>query len=240
MATVETPIREVRAEAKYVRATPRKAQLVVQEIRGMRVAEALTVLRFMTRAAARDVESVLASAIANAEANHDLSADDLYVSAAIVGEGPTLKRWQARARGRVGRIRKRTSHITIKVAPLPGSAATRPTVEEAAPKPPRSRAPKAAAPPAAEQPVAEKPKRTRAKKAETAGDVEASSAAPTAVEEAPAAPKRARARKAPSTTEDVGAAPAEETSAAAEETAPKPRTTRKKAEKETSAEEAND
>ena len=77
-------------------------------------------LAFMTRAAARDVESVLKSAIANAETNHGLSARELYVSAAFVGEGPTLKRWKARARGRVGRIHKRTCHITVRVAPIPG------------------------------------------------------------------------------------------------------------------------
>src|SRR5581483_9643654 len=70
MATVEAPQLEARAEARWVRTAPRKAQLVVREIRNLRVGEALTVLSFMTKAAARDVEAVLKSAIANAEANH--------------------------------------------------------------------------------------------------------------------------------------------------------------------------
>ena len=109
---------EVRAEAKWVRTSPRKARLVVEHIRGRSVPEARTVLAFTTRAAARDVEKVLRSAIANAEANHGLVGDDLYVSAAYVDEGPTLKRWRARARGRAARIRKPTCHITVKLAPL--------------------------------------------------------------------------------------------------------------------------
>ena len=78
----------------------------------------------MTRDAGRDVEKVLNSAIANAEANHGLAGDDLYVSAAHVGAGPTLKRWRARARGRVARIRKRTCHITIELAEAGEEAAT--------------------------------------------------------------------------------------------------------------------
>lgn len=150
----------VRAEARWVRTAPRKAQLVVREIRGRSVADAKTMLAFMTRAAARDVENVLKSAVANAETNHGLVADDLYVSAAYVGSGPTLKRWQARARGRVGRIRKRTCHITILVAPYPGQEAPAPAPEPE--KPARARrarpAEPAAAPAAASE---EKPKRTR-------------------------------------------------------------------------------
>jgi len=70
----------------------------------------------MTRDAARDIEKVLYSAVANAEANHGLDGDDMYVLVATVGSGPTLKRWRARARGRVNRIKKRTCHITIVVA----------------------------------------------------------------------------------------------------------------------------
>ena len=101
-----------------MRTSPRKARLVVEHIRGRSVPEARTVLAFTTRAAARDVEKVLRSAIANAEANHGLVGDDLYVSAAYVDEGPTLKRWRARARGRAARIRKHTCHITVKLAPL--------------------------------------------------------------------------------------------------------------------------
>ncbi len=128
----ETAANEVRAQAKWVRTSPRKARLVVEHIRGRSVPEARTVLAFTTRAAARDVEKVLRSAIANAEANHGLIGDDLYVSAAYVDEGPTLKRWRARARGRAARIRKHTCHITVKLAPL--------TVEPKAPRPNRGQA----------------------------------------------------------------------------------------------------
>ena len=118
MIATETPTQEVHAQAKWVRTSPRKARLVVEHIRGRSVPEARTVLAFTTRAAARDVEKVLRSAIANAEANHGLVGDDLFVSAAYVDEGPTLKRWRARARGRAARIRKPTCHITVKLAPL--------------------------------------------------------------------------------------------------------------------------
>lgn len=112
----------MRAEARYVRAAPRKAQLVTEQIRGRTVPEARTILAFMARDAARDVERVLNSAVANAEANHGLAGDDLVVSAAYAGAGPTLKRWRARARGRVARIRKRTCHITIRLAQPDGAA----------------------------------------------------------------------------------------------------------------------
>jgi large subunit ribosomal protein L22 len=116
MATTETPT-EVRAEAKWVRISPRKARLVTEHIRGRSVPEARTVLAFTQRAAAREIEKVLKSAVANAEANHGLIGDELVVSAATVNEGPTIKRWRARARGRVARIRKRTCHITVRLAP---------------------------------------------------------------------------------------------------------------------------
>ena len=122
MAATETP--EVRAEAKWVRSSPRKARLVVEHIRGRTVPEARTVLAFSERAVARDVEKVLRSAVANAEANHGLVGDDLVVSAAYVDEGPTIKRWRPRARGRVARIRKRTCHITVKLRPVVGSRRT--------------------------------------------------------------------------------------------------------------------
>jgi large subunit ribosomal protein L22 len=112
--SVEKP-REVRAEAKWVRISPRKARVVAEHIRGRSVPEARTVLAFTQRAAAREIEKVLRSAVANAEANHGLIGDDLVVSAAYIDEGPTIKRWKARARGRVNRIHKRTCHITIKV-----------------------------------------------------------------------------------------------------------------------------
>src|SRR5213080_4572993 len=123
MATEET--REVRAEAKWVRCSPRKARLVVEHIRGRSVPEARTVLAFTQRAAAREIEKVLSSAVSNAESNPTLNwnGDDLVVSAAYVDEGPTIKRWRARARGRVSSIKKRTCHITIKVAQPNGSGA---------------------------------------------------------------------------------------------------------------------
>lgn len=105
----------VRAQAKYVRVSPRKAREVVDLIRGKSVAEARSVLFFANRNAARLVAKVLESAVANAEHNNGLSADELYVKDARVDEGPTLKRWRFRAMGRVNRIRKRTSHITVAV-----------------------------------------------------------------------------------------------------------------------------
>src|ERR671938_2058659 len=108
MAATET--REVRAVAKWVRMSPRKARLVADHIRGRSVPEARTVLAFTQRAAATEIDKVLRSAVANAEANHGLVGDDLIVSAAYVDEGPTMKRWRARALGRVARIRKRTCH----------------------------------------------------------------------------------------------------------------------------------
>ena len=122
MATVEREQTEVRAEARFVRTAPRKAQLVAEQIRGRTVPEARTILAFTARDAARDMEKVLNSAVANAEANHGLVGDDLVVSAAFVGAGPVLKRWRARARGRVARIRKRTCHITIRLAQADGAA----------------------------------------------------------------------------------------------------------------------
>src|SRR5689334_22946031 len=95
----------------------RKARLVTDHIRGRSVPEARAVLAFTPRAAARELEKVLASAVANAEANHGMIGDELVVQSAVVDEGPTLKRWRARARGRVARIKKRTCHITLTLAP---------------------------------------------------------------------------------------------------------------------------
>jgi len=109
---------EVQAVAKFVHVSPRKARLVVDLIRGRSVPEARTILAFSTRAAARDVEKVLRSAVANAGTAKQWDGDNLFVSAAYVDEGPTIKRWRARARGRVNRILKRTCHITIKVEQL--------------------------------------------------------------------------------------------------------------------------
>ena len=116
----------VGATAKHVHVTARKARLVADHIRGRRVPEARTVLAFMQRAAARDVEKVLKSAVANAETNPHLrwNGDELYVSAVYIDEGVTLKRWQQRARGRVSQILKRTCHITIKLDQAPETVRT--------------------------------------------------------------------------------------------------------------------
>jgi large subunit ribosomal protein L22 len=108
----------VRAQARWVHSSARKARLVTDLIRGRSVPEARTILAFSNRAVAKDVEKVLRSAVANAESRPDLhwQGDELVVVAAYADEGPTLKRWRARARGRVARIRKRTCHITIELA----------------------------------------------------------------------------------------------------------------------------
>jgi ribosomal protein L22 len=95
----------------------RKARIVLDHIRGRTVPEARTILAFTPRAAATEIEKVLRSAVANAETNHGLDGDDLVVESAYADEGPTLKRWKPRARGRVNRIRKRTCHVTLVLAP---------------------------------------------------------------------------------------------------------------------------
>jgi large subunit ribosomal protein L22 len=178
MAAVEEPRTQVRAEARYVRTAPRKAQLVTEQIRGRTVPEARTILAFMTRDAARDVERVLSSAVANAEANHNLDGDELYVSVAVVGAGPTLKRWRARARGRVARIKKRTCHITIALALPEGGVIP-------APRPAPAPAP-AAEPPAEEETKPERAPREKAEEKPAAG-------------EAPAAEEKPKAKRKPAT-----------------------------------------
>ena len=152
----DTTQTQVRAQAKWVRMSARKARLVLDNVRGRTVPEARTVLAFTPRAAAREIDRVLASAVANAESAHGLDGDELVVLEAYADEGPTLKRWRARARGRVNRIKKRTCHITIVVAESPKSGRPRPQ------KPAKPAAEQAPAPetPAAEEPAAEeKPKR---------------------------------------------------------------------------------
>src|SRR3982751_4234180 len=137
MATVER--QEVKAVAKWVRTSPRKARLVVEHIRGRSVPEARTVLAFTDRAAAREVEKVLRSAVANAEANHGLIGDQLVVASANVDEGPTMKRFRARA----APTQKKPCHITLTLTTLealpderrrrrilPGKADTEPTSQE--------------------------------------------------------------------------------------------------------------
>jgi large subunit ribosomal protein L22 len=104
---------ETKASAKYIRVSARKARLVVDLIRGKDVADAQQILEYSPKAAARVVSKILNSAIANAEHNNGLNADELFVSRAFVDEGPTLKRFRPRAMGRATRINKRTSHITL-------------------------------------------------------------------------------------------------------------------------------
>ncbi len=106
----------VSATAKYVFGSTRKAHLVTQAIKGKPVEEATALLRFMPQHAARDVARVLKSAAANAENNHNLSVEDLVVAEAHANEGPTIKRWKARAQGRAVPIHKPMTHITIVVA----------------------------------------------------------------------------------------------------------------------------
>lgn len=108
---------EAKATAKYVRVSPRKARMVIDLIRGKDVVAARDILRFSERAVAEVVEKVLNSAVANAENNHNMSTKNLVVKAAFADEGPTLKRIRPRAKGSASRIRKRTSHITVIVAP---------------------------------------------------------------------------------------------------------------------------
>jgi large subunit ribosomal protein L22 len=195
MAAVDSA-RTVQATAKFVRISPRKARLVTDNIRGRSVPEARTILAFTERAAAVEVEKVLRSAVANAEANHGLLGDELVVSAAYADEGPTMKRWRPRARGRVARIHKRTCHITIELVPLGGGSlpaarnvpvppapAQEPITVGPEPEEPQVDSPEAEV--AAEAPPEEKPKRrSRAKKTEE-----------TSAEAAPAEEKPKRTRK---------------------------------------------
>jgi ribosomal protein L22 len=107
----------VRAHAKYVRTSARKARLVCDHIRGKSVSEARAILEFAPRAAARDWKKLLDSAVANAENNHELLADDLRIFEVYADEGPTIKRFRPRALGRATQIRKRTSHLSISLTP---------------------------------------------------------------------------------------------------------------------------
>jgi ribosomal protein L22 len=107
----------VRAQAKYVRSSARKARLVCDHIRGKSVEEARAILALTPRAIAKDWSKLLESAVANAENNHELVGEDLYVKAVHADEGPTIKRFRPRALGRATRIRKRTSHLTILLTP---------------------------------------------------------------------------------------------------------------------------
>ncbi len=105
----------MKATAKYVRIAPRKARLVADEIRGKDYLEAVSLLRFTNKRAAKILGEVLNSAAANAEHNMDADVDDLKIKTVKVDEGPTIKRYRARAMGRATMIRKRTSHITVEL-----------------------------------------------------------------------------------------------------------------------------
>lgn len=107
---------KVKAQAKYIRQSPYKVRIVLDLVRGLPVEEAENVLVLTNRRAADPILKVLKSAVANAEHNFALDGDELFISEAFADEGPTLKRWRPRARGRATRINKRTSHITIVVA----------------------------------------------------------------------------------------------------------------------------
>ena len=107
---------KVRAQAKYIRQAPNKVRIVLDQVRGLPATEAQVVLAHLNRRAAEPIAKVLKSAISNAEHNHSLDAEDLFIAEAFADEGPMLKRYRPRARGRATRIRKRTSHITIVVA----------------------------------------------------------------------------------------------------------------------------
>jgi len=152
MAVVEQQ-QTVRANAKYVHSSARKARLVTDLIRGRSVPEARTILAFSARAVAKDVDKVLRSAVANAESRPDLhwNGDDLVVVTAYADEGPTIKRHRPRARGRVAAIMKRTCHITVELAQSQQALAR--AAEQAAAAPKRSRAQKSQAPVPEEAPV---------------------------------------------------------------------------------------
>ena len=107
----------VRASSRYVRIAPRKARLVANQVRGLPIEKARALLQFSPRSAAADIHKLIDSAASNAENNHDLPADEMRVAEITVDEGPTLRRYQPRARGRTGRINKRTCHIAVALSP---------------------------------------------------------------------------------------------------------------------------
>ena len=129
---------EAKAVLKFVRISPRKARNVIDLIRGKRAGDAISTLKFTTRGAARVIEKVLRSAIANAEDREIGDVDDLVVSRVCVDQGPTLKRIQPAPQGRAHAIHKRMSHITVVVSPVPRPV-RRPPKAGAAPKGAESR-----------------------------------------------------------------------------------------------------
>jgi large subunit ribosomal protein L22 len=171
---------EAKAQARYIRVTPQKARRVVDLIRGKQAGEAVAVLEFAPQAASEPVRKVVQSAIANARVKADRASEPfderlLVVQAAFVDEGPTLKRFRPRAQGRAYRINKRTSHITVVVAPRdakpaaggPAAKAAAPVTSKSAPAPAKQAAARKTAEPAAEKAPA---KKSAAKKSATAKD----------------------------------------------------------------------
>jgi len=161
---------EARATGRYLRVTPRKARLVLDAVRGKKTAEALAILKFTPNEAARYIERLLESAIANAENNYSMDRDVLRLVRAYADTGPTLKRIHPRAMGRAFRIMKRMSHITVIVEE---DETLRAAVAKAKQKPKRAtrRAKEAPAPPAAE-PKAKKKAAKPKQKAEEKPEVE--------------------------------------------------------------------
>ncbi|BDS08757.1 hypothetical protein NT6N_37970 [Oceaniferula spumae] len=148
---------EVKSTYKYARISPKKARDVARAIQGMPVSDALDALAYTPRKAAALIGKTLKSAVANAENNHELIADDLTVKEATVGDGPTFKRFKPRARGSAGAIRKRTSHLYIILTdeeeiPEPRERSSKPKKRTVVAKP-KAKAKKAAAPKKEEAPV---------------------------------------------------------------------------------------
>lgn len=104
---------ETKAAAKFIRVSPRKIRLVMDQVRGKKIEEALNILSFAPQKGTRILKKLVNSAVANAEQNSDVDVDLLYIKRLYADEGPTMKRWRPRAQGRATRINKRTSHLTI-------------------------------------------------------------------------------------------------------------------------------
>jgi large subunit ribosomal protein L22 len=151
------------ARARFIRVSARKARLVLDQIRGKSVGDALATLTFTPRAAARLIEKVLRSAVANAEHNHQVrNLDDLRVVQAIADGGPSMKRVQPRAMGRAFFIKHRTSHLTIGVSDEAGRALRPPATRPGRPASGTTPAPAAATPAAAAKAPAAKPPAAKA------------------------------------------------------------------------------
>jgi large subunit ribosomal protein L22 len=210
--TTTTETTKVKAQSRYVRGSARKARVVLEHIRGKSVVQARATLAFVPRSAAREILATLESAAANAENNHDLEPNELRIIEAYADEGPTLKRWQPRARGRAMRIRKRTCHLTLvlshdpKLAEAAAAQGTRRGAAAATDAAARARrtgkaVPAAEAtseatavdetPAAGETPAAEAPKPKRRTKAAAAAEAAAPEESTT--EEAPAAAEESSA-----------------------------------------------